>query len=93
MKSMLPILVFELCVNCYIDTIFPFSYQISDPEKCDEIFESLARINSSVYRQQVCIFTILFRNTAINITKSKLDSLWSWNVFTVDKHQKEKPCC
>ncbi|XP_056886000.1 ubiquinol-cytochrome-c reductase complex assembly factor 2 isoform X2 [Takifugu flavidus] len=33
--------------------------QISDPEKCDQMYESLARINSSVYRQRVCAFTSL----------------------------------
>ncbi|XP_070697467.1 ubiquinol-cytochrome-c reductase complex assembly factor 2 [Pempheris klunzingeri] len=26
--------------------------QISDPEKCDQMYESLARINSNVYRQR-----------------------------------------
>uniref|UniRef100_A0A672YPN4 Mitochondrial nucleoid factor 1 n=2 Tax=Sphaeramia orbicularis TaxID=375764 RepID=A0A672YPN4_9TELE len=28
------------------------STQISDPEKCDQIYESLARINGNVYRQK-----------------------------------------
>lgn len=36
-----------------------FSRQISDPEKCDQMYESLARINSNVYRQRVSIFTYL----------------------------------
>nr|XP_020453699.1 ubiquinol-cytochrome-c reductase complex assembly factor 2 isoform X2 [Monopterus albus] len=26
--------------------------QISDPEKCDQMYESLARINSNIYRQR-----------------------------------------
>ncbi|XP_034022330.1 ubiquinol-cytochrome-c reductase complex assembly factor 2 [Thalassophryne amazonica] len=26
--------------------------QVSDPEKCDQMYESLARINSNVYRQR-----------------------------------------
>lgn len=29
--------------------------QISDPEKCDQMYESLARINSNVYKQRVSI--------------------------------------
>ncbi|CAG06924.1 unnamed protein product [Tetraodon nigroviridis] len=33
--------------------------QISDPEKCDQMYESLARINSSVYRQRVSPSTCL----------------------------------
>uniref|UniRef100_A0A4W5P3T5 Mitochondrial nucleoid factor 1 n=1 Tax=Hucho hucho TaxID=62062 RepID=A0A4W5P3T5_9TELE len=27
--------------------------QLSDPEKCDQIYESLARINTNVYRERV----------------------------------------
>ena len=28
-------------------------FQLSDPEKCDQMYESLARINSNVYRERV----------------------------------------
>lgn len=31
--------------------------QISDPEKCDRMYESLARINSNVYKQRVSIYS------------------------------------
>ena len=33
--------------------LFCISFQISDPEKCDQMYESLARINSNVYRERV----------------------------------------
>lgn len=29
--------------------------QISDPEKCDQMYESLARINSNVYKEKVSL--------------------------------------
>ncbi|XP_054588540.1 ubiquinol-cytochrome-c reductase complex assembly factor 2-like [Nothobranchius furzeri] len=30
--------------------------QIADPEKCDQMYESLARINGNVYRQSVMLW-------------------------------------
>lgn len=30
-----------------------FYFQISDPDKCDQMYESLARINSNLYRERV----------------------------------------
>lgn len=30
-----------------------YSHQIQDPEKCDQMYESLARINTNVYKQRV----------------------------------------
>lgn len=32
-----------------------FSMKISDPEKCDMMYESLARINSNMYKEKVSL--------------------------------------
>jgi hypothetical protein len=31
------------------------TWQLSDPEKCDQMYESLARINTNIYRERVSI--------------------------------------
>lgn len=37
------------------------SFQIADPEKCDQMYESLANINGNIYRQRVSIgWKVLF---------------------------------
>ncbi len=48
----------NLCNNTNISnaplTLLSYvSIKISDPEKCDQMYESLARINSNVYKEKV----------------------------------------
>lgn len=39
--------------------------QISDPEKCDQMYESLVRINSNVYKEKVRLKRG-YKNTALS---------------------------
>lgn len=40
------------------EAVIVFSLKISDPEKCDQMYESLARINSNMYKEKVSLFCI-----------------------------------
>lgn len=45
-----------LCLWWQTDITLDLSHQIPDAEKCDQMYESLARINGNVYRQRVSTY-------------------------------------
>ncbi|XP_003973356.1 ubiquinol-cytochrome-c reductase complex assembly factor 2 isoform X1 [Takifugu rubripes] len=59
--------------------------QISDPEKCDQMYESLARINSSVYRQR---FPRVRDTSFTGVTVEECRVLLSGSVQQTDEEKK-----
>lgn len=43
----------EITFMWHISCQYVYSHQIQDPEKCDQMYESLARINTNIYKQRV----------------------------------------
>lgn len=61
------------------------STQISDPEKCDQMYESLARINSNVYRQK---FPRVRDTSFTGVTVEECRVLLSGSVQQMDEEKK-----
>ncbi|XP_029357549.1 ubiquinol-cytochrome-c reductase complex assembly factor 2 [Echeneis naucrates] len=59
--------------------------QISDPEKCDQMYESLARINANVYRQR---FPRVRDTSFTGITVEECRVLSSGNMQQMDEQKK-----
>ncbi|XP_068598869.1 ubiquinol-cytochrome-c reductase complex assembly factor 2 [Brachionichthys hirsutus] len=59
--------------------------QISDPEKCDQIYDSLARINSNVYRQR---FPRVRDSCFTGITVEECRMMLSGNLQQMDEEKK-----
>ncbi|XP_010773391.1 ubiquinol-cytochrome-c reductase complex assembly factor 2 [Notothenia coriiceps] len=59
--------------------------QISDPEKCDQMYESLARINSNYYRQR---FPRVRDTSFTGVTVEECKLLLSGNLHQMDEEKK-----
>ncbi|XP_028303893.1 ubiquinol-cytochrome-c reductase complex assembly factor 2 [Gouania willdenowi] len=59
--------------------------QISDPEKCDQMYESLARINGNVYRQR---FPRAKDTSFTGVTAEECKLLLSGNMQQTDEDKK-----
>ncbi|XP_047437789.1 ubiquinol-cytochrome-c reductase complex assembly factor 2 [Mugil cephalus] len=60
--------------------------QISDPEKCDQMYESLARINGNVYRQR---FPRVRDTSFTGVTVEECKLLLSGSKQPTDKEKKD----
>nr|ATN38464.1 mitochondrial ubiquinol-cytochrome-c reductase complex assembly factor 2 [Sparus aurata] len=59
--------------------------QIQDPEKCDQMYESLARINTNVYKQR---FPRVRDTSFTGVTVEECKLLLSGNVQQMDEEKK-----